>query len=175
MKAADVSRRSLEPFDNLGIIKKYFAAVKTMDRAAVADSKFDTGKIMALWHQDGHLTIGGKPLGGERNYSGGREISSFYERRAKGVNGEIAVNISGIDVANAKSADHVTASGLRYVVTRKNEGLQVPFTHNFTLKDGRISDLKIHVGVPAASEIAPQGRLKIEDMGRLAAMAWMVA
>lgn len=146
-----------------------------MDRAAVADRPFDTDKIMGLWHEDGRLTIGGKPLGGEHNYSGAREISTFYERRAKGVNGEIAVNISGIDVANAKSADHVTASGLRYVVNRNDEGLQVPFTHNFTLRNGRISELKIHVGVPARSQIAPLGRLQVEDMGRLAAMAWMVA
>lgn len=175
MKAADVARRSLKPFDNLGLVRKYFAAVKEMDRAAVADRPFNTGKIMALWHDDGHLTIGGKPLDGEHSYSGGREISSFYERRANGVNGEIRVNISGIDVANAKNAEHVTASGLRYVVTRGDEGLQVPFTHNFTIRDGRITDLKIHVGVPAKSEIAPVGRLQIEDMGRLAAMAWMVA
>ena len=175
MNAREISRRSLQPFDNLGVIKKYFAAVKAMDSAAVTDRPFDTDKIMSLWHEDGSLTIGGKPLGEDRQYSGARELSGFYRNRAKGVNGEIAVNVSGIDVANAKSADHVTASGLRYVVTRRKEGLQVPFTHNFTLRDGRISELRIHVGTPAKSEIAPVGALQIQDMGRLAAMAWMVA
>lgn len=175
MNAREISRRSLQPFNNLDVIKKYFAAVKKMDSSAVADRSFDTDRIMSLWHEDGTLTIGGKPLGEERRYSGTRELSGFYRRRAKGVNGEIAINVSGIDVANAKSADHVTASGLRYVVNRRKEGLQVPFTHNFTLRDGRIADLRIHVGTPARSEIAPVGALQIEDMGRLAAMAWMVA
>lgn len=91
------------------------------------------------------------------------------------MNGEIALNLSSIEVANAKTADHVVASGLRYVVTHGEEGLQVPFTHNFFLRDGRIADLKIHVGAPAKSDIAPMGLLKVEDLGRLAAMAWMVA
>lgn len=175
MNAREIARKSLQPFDNLGVIKNYFAAVKAMDSAAVADRPFDTKRIMGLWHEDGTLTIGGKPLGKDHRYAGARELSGFYRRRAKGVNGEIAVNISGIDVANAKSAEHVTASGQRYVVNRKEEGLQVPFTHNFTLRDGRIADLKIHVGVPTRSEIAPVGGLEVEDMGRLAAMAWMVA
>lgn len=175
MNAREISRRSLQPFNNLDVIKRYFAAVKAMDSAAVADRPFDTDKIMSLWHEDGSLTIGGKPIGKDHRYSGARELSGFYRRRAKGVNGEIAVNISGIDVANAKSADHVTASGQRYVVNRRKEGLQVPFTHNFTLRDGRISELRIHVGAPSRSQIAPVGGLQIEDMGRLAAMAWMVA
>lgn len=175
MNAREISRKSLQPFSNLDVIKRYFAAVKAMDSAAVADRPFDTDRIMALWDEKGSLTIGGKPLGREHSYRGTGELAGFYRRRAKGVNGEIAVNISGIDVANAKSADHVTASGQRYVVTRKEEGMQVPFTHNFTLRDGRITELKIHVGVPTRSEIAPVGGLQVEDMGRLAAMAWMVA
>lgn len=175
MNAREISRRSLQPFNNLDVIKKYFAAVKAMDRAAVADRPFDTKRIMALWHENGTLTIGGKPLGEDHRYCGARELSRFYQRRARGVNGEIAVNISGIDVANAKTADHVTASGQRYVVNRREEGLQVPFTHNFTLRDGRIADLRIHVGAPTRSDIAPVGALQVEDMGRLAAMAWMVA
>ncbi|WP_162937773.1 nuclear transport factor 2 family protein [Indioceanicola profundi] len=175
MDRKEIVRKSLQPFNNIETIRKYFSAVKTMDRAAVANKKFDTGRIMALWHEDGKLTIGGKPLGGDHSYSGADEISGFYERRAKGVDGEIAVNVSSIEVANAKSADHVVASGLRYVVTHKEEGLQVPFTHNFTLRDGRIAELRIHVGTPAESKIAPLGALQIEDLGHLSAMAWMVA
>jgi hypothetical protein len=175
MDRREIARKSLQPFNNLGIVKRYFASVKTMDRAATSNKRFDTDRIMTLWHDDGKLTISGKPLGGEHSFSGANEISTFYERRAKGVDGEIAINVSSIEVANAKSAEHVVASGLRYVVTHKEEGLQVPFTHNFTLRDGRIIDLKIHVGTPAKSEIAPLGALQVEDLGRLSAMAWMVA
>ncbi|MBL9204265.1 MAG: nuclear transport factor 2 family protein [Opitutaceae bacterium] len=175
MNRRDVDRNSLLPFNSLDLVRKYFASVKAMDRGAVSNKSFDTGRIMSLWHEDGKLTIGGKPLGGEHTFAGSKEITAFYRKRAKGVDGEIAVNVSSIEVANAKSADHVVASGLRYVVTHKEEGLQVPFTHNFTLRDGRIADLRIHVGTPSKSEIAPQGALRIEDLGRLSAMAWMVA
>lgn len=175
MDRKEISRKSLQPFNNLDVVKKYFSSVKTMDRAATSKRSFDTDRIMSLWHDDGKLTISGKPLGGEHSFSGAEEISTFYERRAKGVDGEIAINVSSIEVANSKSADHVVASGLRYVVTHKEEGLQVPFTHNFILNDGRISELRIHVGPPAKSEIAPLGALQVEDLGRLSAMAWMVA
>lgn len=175
MDRREIARKSLQPFDNLAVVKKYFAAVKTMDQAATSNKTFDTDRIMALWHDDGNLTISGKPLGGEHSFSGARELSKFYKQRAKGVDGEIAVNVSSIEVANAKSSDHIVASGLRYVVTHNEEGLQVPFTHNFTLRDGRITELKIHVGTPAKSEIAPVGALRVEDLGRLSAMAWMVA
>ena len=175
MDRKEIARKGLQPFSNLDVVKRYFASVKAMDRAAVANRGFETDRIMALWHEDGKLTIGGKPIDGEHYFSGSKEISNFYERRAKGVDGEIAVNVSSIEVANAKSADHVVASGLRYVVTHKEEGLQVPFTHNFTLRDGRIAELKIHVGTPARSDIAPLGALQVEDLGRLSAMAWMVA
>lgn len=175
MNRKELARNSNKAFKNLEVIRKYFASVKTMDSSAVSKRAFNTGQIMALWHNDGKLTIGGKPLGKEYSYSGRNEISSFYKRRARGVDGEFALNVSSIDVANAKSPEHVVASGLRYVVTHKDEGLQVPFTHNFTLRDGRITDLKIHVGTPAKSEIAPLGTLQVEDLGRLSAMAWMVA
>lgn len=175
MDRKELARRSLVPFDNLGVVKKYFASVKAMDKAVTAQKAFDTDKIMSLWHPDGKLTIGGKPIGEDKTYSGAEEIASFYKRRAEGVDGQIAVNLSTIEVANAKSADHIVASGQRYVVTHDDEGLQVPFTHNFTLRDGRIEELNIHVGAPAKSGIAPLGGLMIEDMGRLSAMAWMVA
>lgn len=175
MNRRDLTRDSLKPLNNLDIVRRYFASVKAMDRAAVTSKSFDTDRIMALWHDDGQLTIGGKPLGGEHSFAGAKEISSFYESRVKGVDGEIAYNVSSIEVANAKSADHVVASGLRFVVTHKEEGLQVPFTHNFIMRGGRIASLKIHVGAPSKSEIAPLGALQVEDLGRLSAMAWMVA
>jgi ketosteroid isomerase-like protein len=175
MDRKELARLNREPFDNLGIAKKYFAAVKTMDRAATRGRDFGTDKILALWSADGKLTIGGKQFGEDRSYTGLKEIDGFYRHRARGVDGAFALNHSTVDVANAKSADHVTASGQRYVVTANDEGLQVPFTHNFTMRDGKITELRIHVGVPGKTSIAPLGALQVEDMGRLSAMAWMVA
>ena len=67
------------------------------------------------------------------------------------------------------------ASGRRYVISENGEGMEVPFTHAFEMDGRRIKTLRIRVGDPQKSEIAPSGSLEIEDMGRLAAMAWMVA
>ena len=76
---------SLRPFKNLDIVRKYFAAVKAMDRAALGGAGFDSAKVMRLWHRDGTLTIAGRPLGGKHAYQGAKDIKSFYARRIKGV------------------------------------------------------------------------------------------
>ena len=175
MKVRDLSRRSLGPLDNLSVIRRYFAAVKSMDGSAVRGRKFNTERIMKLWNPKGQLKIRGKETVGEHSFSGAREISSFYVNRARGVDGQFKTNLSKIDVANAKNGEHVVVSGIRYIVTRQGEGLQAPFTHNFKLEDGKITALDIHVGKPGESKLAPIGELQIEDLGKLSAMAWMVA
>lgn len=175
MDINDLSNRRLEPFDNLGLIKRYFAAIGEMDRAAVAEEGYDVGEVMSLWDPDGRLTIRGKDTVGEHEFNGAKEIAGFYEKRSRGFGGAFKVNLSAIDVANAKNREHITASGVRYMVTGEESGLQAPFTHNFKLKDGRIASLDIHVGSPGETELAPLGALRVEDLGRLSAMAWMVA
>ncbi len=175
MNINDLSSHRLEPFDNLDLIKRYFALIGDMDRAAVAEEKFGVDDIMSLWHEDGRLTIRGKETVGEHEYQGADQIAEFYQRRARGVGGEFKVNLSSIEVANSKNREHITASGVRYMVTRDETGVQAPFTHNFRLKDGQITSLDIHVGSPGETELAPVGALRVEDMGRLSAMAWMVA
>jgi hypothetical protein len=125
MDRKQILQKSLEPFDNVAVVKRYFSAVKAMDRSALAKRNFNTDRIMALWHDEGRLTISGKPMG-EHSFSGAGEISTFYERRAKGIGGEISVNISSIQVANAKNSEHVVASGQRYVVTASQPTVRPP-------------------------------------------------
>lgn len=175
MNINDLSDRRLEPFDNLDLIKRYFALIGDMDQAAVAEEKFSVDDVMSLWQKNGVLTIRGKETVGEHEYEGADQIAEFYTRRARGVGGEFKVNLSSIDVANSKNRDHITVSGVRYMVTRDEAGVQAPFTHNFKLADGKIAALDIHVGKPGETELAPIGALRVEDMGRLSAMAWMVA
>lgn len=174
MTIKDLSRNSLGPFDNLGVIRRYFAAVKAMDARAVKGSKFDVGAIMGLWHKDGTLKIRGSAIG-EREFKGHAKMRGFYANRARGVDGELSANLSRVTVANAKNSERVTVSGTRYVVNKAGEGMQAPFTHNFDLKDGKIAHLDIHVGQAGRSEVAPLGSLRVEDLGRLSAVAWMVA
>lgn len=175
MKLSDVKRQALEPFDSLSLTSRYFAAVKSMDAGVAKSRKAGVSSVMKLWGEDGALRITGPEPIGDRSYATPEEILGFYKNRGHGIDKLISANVSQVRVANAKSAEHVTISGTRYVVNTRGEGLQVPFTHNFEIRDGLIRSLHINIGKPNASEVAPQGALNIEDMGRLAAMAWMVA
>jgi hypothetical protein len=175
MKISELKRRTLEPFNSLGLAKRYFSAVKAMDSTVQRVHQKGVQSVLKLWAKNGELTITGPEPIGERNYRDLKELREFYGNRGKGVDKYISVNISRVGVATAKSAEHITVSGMRYVVNNDGEGLQVPFTHNFHLADGLIQRLHINVGRPASSEVAPVGTLQVEDMGRLAAVAWMVA
>ena len=175
MNIQSIRQSSLEPFDNLALIRRYFAAVKTMDRSAVAGKSFDVDAILSLWGPGGTLVVRGPEPIGERTFKGLKELRKFYVNRARGVDGAFAENLSQIGVANAKASDQVLASGKRYVVTKNGEGMQVPFAHKFTLSGGKVAALEISVGKAEPTEIAPLGNLEVQDMGRLAAMAWMVA
>jgi ketosteroid isomerase-like protein len=175
MDISSLRKASLEPFDNIALIRRYFAAVKAMDQNALKGSPVEPKAIMALWDKGGELAIHGPDPIGERRFKGTRELQGFYARRARGVDGELKINLSKVNTAQSKSGEQVTVSGSRYVVARSGEGMQVPFAHKFTIADGRITALEISVGKAAETEIAPLGTLGVTDLGRLSAMAWMVA
>lgn len=175
MKVNDLKRRALKPFDSLQLAKRYFAAVKSMDAAAPATRKSGIAAVMRLWSPQGTLRITGPDPIGEQSFSDPAAIRRFYAERGKGVHDVLDVNVSTVGVANAKSPERLTISGTRYVVNTKGEGMEVPFTHNFDIEGSRIRSLHINIGQARASEVAPIGSLGVEDMGRLAAMAWMVA
>lgn len=175
MDMNSLRKSSLEPFDNAGLIRRYFAAVKGMDAKAVAGKSFDVDAILALWNESGTLAIHGPEPLGERTFKGTAQLGKFYANRARGVDGAFKVNLSKVNVANAKAGDQVLVSGTRYVVNKTGEGMQVPFAHKFTLSDGKIEALEITVGKAGPTDIAPIGTLGVKDLGRLAAMAWMVA
>ena len=175
MDIASLRKSSLDPFDNLALIRRYFAAVKTMDRNALKGTAIEPDAIMSLWNDTGELAIHGPDPIGERRFSGSTEVKDFYSRRARGVHGELSVNLSKVNTAQSKSGEQVTVSGSRYVVGKSGEGMQVPFAHKFTIAEGRISALEITVGKAGPTDLAPLGTLSVTDLGRLSAMAWMVA
>lgn len=175
MSIEALRKNSLEPFNNLGLIKRYFSAVKTMDQKAVAGKTFEVDAILKLWNERGELYIHGPAPLGERRFKGARELRKFYADRARGAAGAFRVNLSHVNVANAKNSEQVLVSGTRYVVNKQKEGMQVPFAHNFKLSAGKIDALEITVGKAGPTDIAPIGTLTVQDLGRLSAMAWMVA
>jgi ketosteroid isomerase-like protein len=175
MEISSLRKSSLEPFDNLALIRRYFAAVKAMDQNALKGTPVEPKTIMALWDKGGQLAIHGPDPIGEKQFRGTKELSGFYSRRARGVDGELKVNLSRVNTAQSKSGEQVTVSGSRYVVAKSGEGMQVPFAHKFTIADGKITHLEISVGKAGPTEIAPIGALDVADLGRLSAMAWMVA
>lgn len=175
MGISSLRKASLEPFDNIALIRRYFAAVKAMDQNALKGTPAEPKAIMSLWDEGGELAIRGPDPIGERRFKGASELADFYTRRARGVDGELSVNLSKVNTAQSKSGEQVAVSGSRYVVAKSGEGMQVPFGHKFTIANGRITALEISVGKATATEIAPLGTLNVTDLGRLSAMAWMVA
>ena len=175
MKRVDVNRGSLKPFAQMNVIGRYFKAVKKMDKGALKGQDVDVDGILKLWKADGVLTLHGPSPIDDQKFHGSKDLASFYQRRTKGVDRGLSFNTSRVSVANAKGNDHLVVSGRRFVISEKGEGMEVPFTHKFTMNGSHIQELHIHVGTPTSTELAPQGSLDVEDMGRLAAMAWMVA
>ena len=168
-------RDSLEPLDRLSMARRYFRAVKVMDRGALKGRTSGVDQILKLWNEDGVLQLRGPEPIGNRTYKGYKDLAKFYKRRTKGLASELGFNLSNVQSAKAGETG-LTVGGKRLVISSKGEGIEVPFSHTFqTNKRGEITSLRIQVGKAKATELAPQGSLQIEDMGRLAAMAWMVA
>jgi hypothetical protein len=175
MDIKSIRKGSLDPFNNVALIKRYFSGVKSMDASAVGGKTFSVEAIMKLWADDGELVLRGPEPIGEKRFKGPKELKAFYANRARGVKGALKVNLSSINTTSAKSSEQVLVAGARYVVNAAGEGMQVPFAHKFRMDGGKIKDLEITVGKAGPSEIAPLGTLGVKDLGRLAAMAWMVA
>lgn len=175
MRVAELKSDAFKPFAGIALTKRYFGAVKSMDSGKGRSREKGVRAILDLWSKDGELRITGPEPIGDRRFASPAALREFYSNRTKGIDKVIDLNLSTVNVANAKSGDHVTVSGTRYVVNKDGEGMQVPFTHNFELEDGAIKRLHINIGKPTESAVAPLGTLRVQDMGRLAAMAWMVA
>lgn len=175
MSVNSLRKSSLDPFKRLSLIKRYFTEVKSMDQKAVAGKPYEVDAILKLWNEGGELFIHGPEPIGERRFKGTKKLAEFYTNRAKGARGTFQVNLSKVNVANAKGDEQVLVSGARYVVNKNKEGMQVPFAHSFRMASGKIDALEITVGKAAPTDIAPIGTLSVKDLGRLSAMAWMVA
>lgn len=176
MSKTNLQTKPLEPLDNLAAVRRYFREIQRLDRAAMAGQPVDVGAIMRLWAADSQLVLTGPEAIGKHEFSCYKDLAGFYEGRANGVPKLLSTLFARVNVVNAKSGQHIVASGVRYAVNSRGEGIEAPFTHNFKFDArGRISSLHINIGQPGPTELAPQGRLSIQDMGELARAAWMVA
>lgn len=166
----------------MSAVQKYFEAVLMLDDGAL-NSKSKAVKqaisgFMEIWSPEGKLTITGPEPIGLREYRGQAEIQSFYARKGEG----FANLIGGSQMPKAFTNISVTSnsqaiiSGHRTVAAPDGEGMDIAFTHNFHFEDdGKIGSLHLHVGDPEKSAMVPMCNLSIQDMGKLAAVAWMVA
>lgn len=163
-------------------VKHYFESVLLLDEGALKNhSKMVQQAVsgfMGVWSPKGKLTITGPEPIGMQDYQGEKAIHSFYARKGKGFEGLLGGTSmpKAVSNINITAANQAIVSGQRTVITPDGEGMVIAFTHNFRFEeDGKLRSLHIHVGDPEKSEMAPMGNLSIQDMGKLAAVAWMVA
>lgn len=171
-------REDFQTLDNLTTINRYFKLVARMDKANLSSKTPPIEKILKLWNAKGQLRISGPSPMGEHAFTGNRSLAGFYEKRVQGIPETFRRMVLNMEGAKSvrKCENRAVANGVRHLLTTEGEGLAVPFSHDFTFDDdGLISSLSIHIGKPASSPIAPKGSLGIKDMGKLAAVAWMVA
>jgi hypothetical protein len=167
-----------QTLDNLSKINRYFKLVAKMDKANIKSKMPPVKNIMEMWSKEGVLEITGDKKFGKHSFKGQKELSAFYEKRARGIPDtfrRMVLNMAGAKSV-ARNEGRAVANGVRHLLTRDGQGLAVPFSHDFSFDDnGLITSLHINIGKPNESPIAPQGNLDIKDMGKLAAVAWMVA
>lgn len=176
--SAKMVKENFRTLDNLTTINQYFKLVARMDKANLRSKTPPIDNILKLWSKKGQLKISGPKPMGEHAFKGEKHLADFYENRSRGIPETFRRMI--LDMAGAKSVSkgehRAVANGVRHLLTTEGEGLAVPFSHDFMFDDdGQITALSINIGKPGASPIAPQGALEIQDMGKLAALAWMVA
>ena len=171
----------LAAFANIETVRSYFQSVERLDGVALqsltAEAKPSVDNFMALWESDGgQLTISGPGPIGVKTYKGHEEIEGFYSKKAEGFGGLITASAKAVSGVNVPADNQAVVTGTRTVVTPEGEGMEISFTHSFHFnEDRKIRALHIHIGDPRNSPTVPAGKLKIEDMGKLASVAWMVA
>lgn len=168
--------RPLAVLDNMTTVRRYFQEVERLDEAAMSRADIDPKAILKLWTADGEMVLAGPEPLGQRRMLGRKELEAFYRGRGHGVADVLSRLAKAVTQSISEPGDQVVVKGTRYAVSTRGEGVEAPFTHSFQLTpQGKISRLRIEVGGPRASDHAPQGALRIEDMGRLTAVAWAVA
>jgi ketosteroid isomerase-like protein len=147
---------------------------------------------MGLWDPDGVFEfVGSPPVVG--SFHGAMAIRTLYMNRVKA--GGMQLLLQGSDREQGGRAQQEAALGLvdtqvhrvrevegkivagwtTVIGTRDGRGFQVSGSHSFTLREGRISHLKVVVSPkPDEARDLSLENLSVVDIGRLALAAWPV-
>ncbi|BCJ56072.1 hypothetical protein Asp14428_75470 [Actinoplanes sp. NBRC 14428] len=167
-------------------VRTYFELIRGL-RTGVDGS---IEKLTALWDPDGVFEFAGTPpVTG--TFTGLNAITVLYRNRfaASGMplrlqgaakedeSLETALGVVETDVHRVRvlDDDRVVAGWTTVIGTADRKGFQVSGSHAFTLKDGRITHLRVVVS-PKPEDTAGFDReaLSVDDIGRLSLAAWAV-
>lgn len=174
-------------FDDLEkIVKQYFENIRALrkgDRDAIR-------KLVDMWDVDGVFEFAGAPpLQGK--YVGRTAILTLYSNRFR-ANGmalklestagkerehhDVALGIVDTKVLRIRSHDErIIAGWSTEIGTNDKRGFAVAGSHTFSIKDGRITNLRIVVSPkPEKVDSLRMEGLTVNDIGRLALAAWPV-
>ena len=171
---------------NEKLVKTYFSYIHDL-RTGVPGS---VEKLVDLWTQDGTFEFAGSPpvVG---SFHGRAAIQALYKNRFAANKMPIALEMDASKPAPERHAalgvvetevnhirhrdGHIIAGWTTVMGTVDGRGFQVPGSHTFTFKEGKISSLKIVVSPkPEEAKNLKLSNLGVEDVGRLALAAWAV-
>ena len=145
--------------------------------------------LMNLWDADGTFEFAGSPpVTG--TFHGRNAIHVLYKNRflangmkfhlepdkAGAARHDVALGVVSTDVGRVRARDHKIVAGWTTTMgTQDGRGFQVSGSHTFTLRDGKITNLKVVVSPrPDTAPNLKLDGLAVEDIGRLALAAWAV-
>jgi hypothetical protein len=184
-EATMIQKEKERPVDATDVVKRYFELI----RALRAGDPSSVDALMSLWDDDGTFEFKGPPpLVG--TFRGAMAIRTLYHNRLKangmplslemksGGQQDVLLGVVDTDVTNIRRDGARVLAGWRTTIgTQQNQGYDVPGSHIFTFKGGKIKSLRVSVSAkPAASRIAhlDLAKLAVSDVGRLSLAAWAV-
>lgn len=167
------------------LVRSYFSHIKDLRSGKPGAVE----ALVELWDPDGTFEFAGSPpVTG--TFHGANAIHALYQNRfrsngmkmrfdagAAGAPGqEVALGVVDTDVGGVKQVGHKVVAGWTTTMgTQDGRGFQVSGSHTFTIRNGKITDLKIVVSPrPHAAPNLKLDGLAVEDIGRLALAAWAV-
>ncbi len=168
------------------IVKQYFENIRALRKG----DKQSVGRLVDMWDADGVFEFAGAPpLQGK--YVGRTAILTLYSNRfhANGMSlklestsgkerehRDVALGIVDTEVQRIKSHDgKIIAGWSTRIGTSDERGFAVAGSHTFTIRDEKISSLRVVVSPkPEKVENLRMEGLTVNDIGRLALAAWPV-
>jgi ketosteroid isomerase-like protein len=165
------------------MVQRYFAEIEDLRQGK--ESAVD--RLLEMWDENGVFEFAGSPeVAGM--FTGKNAIRVMYKNRVKeggmkvrletGAEKSVALGDVKTKVSQIKSINDtkMVASWTTLISTREGHGFEVPGSHTFNFKAGKLANLKVVVS-PTAKE-APGFEMKglnVKDVGRLSLAAWAVA